>query len=328
MAQLTPIRGFSNTPVSKTICIVSTLVALGLSIFQMKHYVRLSIDPYILEYSQYWRVITYEMSVINESDYMLCVLLWFHYKNLERFYGSRKYASLIVVFALYNSLVCFIVMSLGQLGVNLAVYLISSIANGGKGDIAYNTTVFNQVALGPLGILSSLYICYGANIPTSYKFKILLSKPTLLDDGEVHPSNSSKELVLTNHFQIHIIYTLLLLNNGLGSIIPCLVGIALGKLHSNELLPGARNWLIPVSVFEAFMHPRKLVSSLWPSTRGRRSGGYQTIDNANANVNDLMADEDTEEVLDEGRSNNQAHEIRAETPVRPLGSQFLDTFRT
>lgn len=328
MAQLTPIRGFNNTPVSKTICIVSTLVALGLSIFQMKHYVRLSIDPYILEYAQYWRVLTYEMSVINESDYMLCVLLWFQYKNLERFYGSRKYVSLIVVFALYNSIVCFLVMSLGQLGVNFAVYLVSLIASGGKGDIEYNTTVFNQVALGPLGILSSLYICYGANIPTSYKFKILLSKPTLLDDGEVHPSNSSKELVLTNHFQIHIIYTLLLLNNGSGSIIPCLVGIVIGKLYSNELLPGTKDWLIPVRVFEAFMHPRKFGSSLLSSTRGIRSGDYQTINNANANANELIADEDAEEILDEGRSNNRAHEIRAETPVRPLGSQFLDTFRT
>lgn len=135
MAQLTPIRGFSNTPISKAICIVSTLVALGLSIFQMKHYVRLSIDPYILEYEQYWRVLTYEMAVINESDYMLCVLLWFQYKNLERFYGSRKYVSLIVVFALYNSIVCFLVMGLGQLGVNYAVYLVSLITSGGMGTL-------------------------------------------------------------------------------------------------------------------------------------------------------------------------------------------------
>ena len=328
MAQLTPIRGFSNTPVSKAICIISTLVALGLSIFQMKHYVRLSIDPYILEYAQYWRVLTYEMSVVNESDYMLCVLLWFQYKNLERFYGSRKYVSLIGVFALYNSIVCFLAMGLGQLGVNYAAYLVSLIGSSENGGIDYHTTVFNQVALGPLGILSSLYICYGANIPTSYKFKILLSKPTLRDDGEVHPSNSSKELVLTNHFQIHIIYTLLLLNNGFGSIIPCLVGIIIGKLYSNELLPGSRSWLIPACVFEAFMHPRKFGSNLLSSSRGIPNGGYQTINNDNTNVNELIADEDAEEVLDEGRSNNRAHEIRAETPVRPLGSQFLDTFRT
>lgn len=325
MAQLTPIRGFNNTPVSKAACIASTVVALVLSIMQMKHYVRLAIDPYVLEYAQYWRIATYQMSVVNESDYMLCVLLWFQYKNLERFFGQRRYMSLVVMFAMYNAIVCFVVMVLGQMGVNAGASLLSLFVGGGRGDGEYHATVFNLVALGPLGILSSLYICYGAYIPTSYRFKILLARPTLGDDGEVHPSNSSKELVLTNHFQIHVIYTLLLLNHGIGSIIPCVVGIVIGKLHANELLPGTRSWLLPVSIFELFANSRKFVSSL---VRGRRSGGYQTINSANANTNELAADEDAEEVLDEGRSNNHAHEIRAETPVRPLGSQFLDTFRT
>lgn len=301
----------------------STIVALGLSILQMKHYVRLGVDPDILEYGQYWRVATYQMSVVNESDYMLCVLLWFHFKNLERFYGLRRYLSLVVIMALYNGLVCFVVMNLGQLGVNFAAYLIS-----GRGDFNYFTTAFNQVASGPLGILSSLYVCYGTYIPTSYKFKILLAKPTVLEDGEVHPSNSSKELVLTNHFQIHIIYTLLLINNGLSSIIPCLVGILIGKMQANELLPGAKTWLLPAPLFELFVNPRKCFAGVFTSFRGRRSGGYQAVNTAQAGPNEQMVDEDAEEVLDEGRSNNITHEIRAETPVRPLGSQFLDTFRT
>ena len=36
--------------------------------------------------------------------------------------------------------------------------------------------------------------------------------------------------------------------------------------------------------------------------------------------------DDNDEILDETRQ--QENQIRAETPVRPLGSQFLDTFRT
>lgn len=322
MAQLTPIRGFSNTPVSRAICVVVTVLAVALSVMQVKHYVRLGIDPYVTEYSQYWRIATYQTSVVNESDYMLSVLLWFQYKNLERFYGSRKYASLVTVFGMYNALVCFVVMCLGQIGTNFAVYVVAA-ATGGDGAWAYRATIFNLVTPGPLGILSSLYICYGTYIPTSYKFKILLSKPSA-PENEAHPANnSSRELILTNHFMIHILYTLLLLNNGVASIIPCLVGLVIGKLHAHELLPGAQKWLLPWVVFKLVSSPRKFFGNALASMRNSLNGGYQSVD-----TTEPVADEDAEEVLDEGRSNANANEIRAETPVRPLGSQFLDTFRT
>ena len=31
-----------------------------------------------------------QLSVVNESDYLITVLLWFQFKVLERFYGSRS----------------------------------------------------------------------------------------------------------------------------------------------------------------------------------------------------------------------------------------------
>lgn len=381
MTQLTPIKGFINTPVTKTICVFVTILAVMISIFQIKYLFQISIDPYILEYHQYWRLITYQISVSSESDYLLSILLWFHFKTLERFYGSNKYLSLIIILAIYNIILTFLTMSLGQLLINFIDYLILTLFH--LKPFNYFTTFLNSITPGPLGVLSSLYICFGKVIPNSYQFKILLSNPfqqnsepqSQSENQSPSPSNpqnlassqaqtsseslpspvsystqmshsNSKELILTDHFQIHIIYTLLLLNHGIKSIVPCLIGIFIGKLFCLDLLPGAKHWLLPTFVFRFFISPvtstKRLMSSIGRrfSTYGygfgigsgfRSRGAYQSVnqivDDDYDQEHDAADDQnDREEIIDDMR-NNSDNEIRAETPVRPLASQFLDTFR-
>lgn len=346
MTQLTPIKGFVNTPVTKNICLIATVLAVLISIFQIKHYFQLSIDPYILEYNQYWRVISYQVSVSNESDYMLTILLWFHFKTLERFYGSNKYLSLILVLALYNLVITFMVMSLGQLLINFIDYTILAVLK--IKSYSYFKTILNTITPGPLGILSSLYICFGKVIPISYQFKILLSNPMRqseqLPEQLPESHSNSKELILTDHFQIHIIYTLLLFNHGFKSIIPCLIGILIGKLYTQDLLPGAKHWLLPPIIFKFFVSPisssKKLITSIGRRVSSYGVGfnygtrrGYQTVNqmveeepDQDQEGMDDNNDNDREEIIDDIR-NNPDNEIRAETPVRPLASQFFDTFR-
>lgn len=331
MAQLTPIRGFVNMPVTKNICIFTTVSALLISILQIKYILKLSIDPFILEYNQYWRIITFQLSVINESDYLLCIILWFHFKNLERFYGSNKYLSLIIIFALYNCVLLFMTMSLGQLLINFIDYLLIKFLK--LGIYKYFTTFLNTVAPGPLGILSSLYVCYGSVIPSSYQFKIVLTDPSNSDGTPTEESqpqsqgllSKPKELVLTDNFQIHILFTVLLFNNGFASLLPMLIGLVIGKLFTKELLPGSKTWLLPSSVFKIFINPFKYTMNLSSSLR-RRFTGYQPV---TTEMNEGQEDdrEEREEIVDDIRNNND-NVIRAETPVRPLASQFLDTFRT
>lgn len=294
MTQLTPISGFTNTPITKFLCITTTAGALALSIFGLKHYVRFELDPFIIEYGQYWRVLLHQMAVVNESDYMLAVVLLFHYKTLERFYGSNKYLSLITFFAFYNGLVTLLVMALGNIVVAGLHWALR-----GRGLLDFSTSIFNEVAPGPLGIISSLYMCYAANIPVSYHFKIMLRPPT---------SSSSTHISLTNHFQVQILYTLLLLNNGIQSIIPCLVGLFIGKLYTNNLLV---TYLLPSGLIHFLIHPTKFLRRSAERFQSRVLG-YQAVP-------------EEEEPDDEPDENVDT--IRAETPVRPLGRQFLDTFR-
>ena len=333
MAQLTPIRGFTNTPVTRSICMISTVVPIMLSVLAIKYVVKFAIDPYIIQYNQFWRVVTYQLSVVNESDYLITVLLWFQFKVLERFYGSRKYLSIITLFTVYNAVACLFIMSLGQLLLYYILFVIKVFIMGyDQGSIHYNVTFLNEIIPGPLGILSSLYLCYGANIPVSYYFKILLKDPRNADQPET--SSPSKELNLTNLFPIHILYTILILNNGLRSIIPCLVGLLIGKLYVYELLPGGSSWLLSNTVFRLFINPVKRAGVWLEAVRRRLSIRYERLSGGDSqealeeeelNENNDEPD-DNDEILDETRQ--QENQIRAETPVRPLGSQFLDTFRT
>lgn len=344
MAQITPIRGFASTPVSRSVCVLATVLAVAVAVFEYKHFFVLAIDPFIVDYNQYWRVVLYQLSVINESDYLLTVLLWFHFKTLERFFGSRKYLSVITLLFLYNGVLGFVAMSLGQLLVNFVLYFVSKLhlpLISLLVPVTYLVTFLNRAIPGPLGVLSSLYICYGKYIPVSYHFKVQLSASSAgldahdenfndANDENVNVANGATfyantnpissaflELNLTNHFQVHAIYTILFLNNGIQSIIPCMVGILVGKLFISDLLVGSNRWSVPLPVFYVFASPSKA----WSRYSGMlqlRLGGYQPVR--------TTIEEEPEETNDDVRSSEAG--IRAETPVRPLGSQFLDTFRT
>lgn len=338
MTQLTPIRGFTNTPVTKSIILVGFLLALALLTLQIKHFVKLVIDPLIVQYSQYWRIATFQLSVINESDFMLSTILWFHFKTLERFFGPRKYLSLIAVFAFYNAVITFLVLSVGQLLFNALLSLVNMLVTHSNYKFVYRDTFFNSVASGPLGILASLYICYGSYIPVSYHFKILFRKPLSSSEEDNAPEEQTnarsggflpREITLNDHFQIHILFTLFMLNNGIGSVIPCLIGLIVGRLYTNELLAGSKNCYLPNVVFRLFVNPRKINVTVFQQLR-QRVRGFQPV--AQAPPADEVEptperEEEHEDTIDDIR-NPEEPENRSETPVRPLGRQFLDTFRT
>ncbi|CAN3373725.1 hypothetical protein DIURU_005526 [Diutina rugosa] len=313
MAQITPIKGFTNTPVTRSICLVSTVTAIALSVLGIKHYVHLEMDPHIIEYSQYWRIATYQLSVVNESDYLLTTYLWFYFKVLERFFGSRKYLSLVALLYGVNALAVFAVMALGQLGCYITSYLTSTIIFRGAGS-DFLPTIFNEVTPGPLAILASLYVVFSYVIPKSYQFNIVLANPW-------RPNEVSKSVTLTNHFAIHIIFFMLVVNNGFKSIIPSVVGLLVGKLYVHHLLVGEK-WMVPQWAFNLFVNPKKFMLQSSPSR-----DSYMPAPTSENPVNIPDPEHDTPEQVDEDGGSREPNVIRAETPARPLGSQLLDTFR-
>lgn len=114
-------------------------------------------------------------------------------------------------------------------------------------------------------------------------------------------------------------------------MIPCLVGLLVGKLYTFELLPMGSSWLLPKGIFHLFINPRKKAEHTWRYLQQRFTHNYQPLsvpieDEELRDRNGSEEPEDNDELLDEARQ--EESRIRAETPVRPLGSQFLDTFRS
>lgn len=369
MAQLTPIKGFTNTPVTRAICVLSTIVTILILILSIKPYFSLAIDPFIIQYSQYWRVATFQLSPMNESDFLICVVLWFEFKTLERFFGPKRYLLLIALFALFNAVVTFLVLSLGQLAIVGSWAMFRQLVMRLSLDTSYFTTIFNAVTPGPLGIISLLYVCHSYYVPVTYLFKLLLQKPQdseagdestpsgsvesgagaesnsdsnslLAGGGTLGDSNGQPGLIfdvtLTSHFQVQILFTLLLLNHGFSSIIPCLVGVLMGKLYVLDLLVGSKTWAIPSFVFQLFVSPSKARQTL-STAISRRWRGYRAISENGASppptvMDDLViiddAEEDREMAIDDLRNQDADAAARSATPVRPLGRRFLDTFTT
>ena len=345
MPQITPIRGFTNTPVTKAICMASLVVALSLLVLVLKQYVHLAVDPFIVRYNQYWRIATFQLSVVNESDLLLSVALWFHFKTLERLFGPRKYFSLVVLFALYNAVVTFLVLCVGQLATVYAAAVARALIRRQPLEVVYFDTVFNSVASGPFGILALLYVCHGTYIPVLYHFRILLQKPAEPADqpdtqeqrsgaGAYILDTAKKAITLSNHFQVHFFFTLLMLNHGLASLIPCLVGVLIGRLYTQDLLAGSRSWVLPSLLFRLFVAPQKL-RAYTVQTFARRWRGYRRLNSVDIEPLPVAteestgrADEDEAEVaIDDIRLLEDAA-VRSTSPVRPLGRQFLNTFRT
>lgn len=307
MAQLTPIRGFVNTPVTRITITVLVVGSILVSMLQLKHFFHLILDPFITQFHQYWRLGIYQVIFTNESDLMIGVLLLFHFKVIERFLGSKPYLSLFSIFFVYNIAMCFLAVSLGQILINVARFLITRIVHS---QFTFKTTIMNSVGSGLMGVLLSLYICYGYYIPVQYQFQILL-KP-------------DSPLVLTDHFQVHILYTLMMINGGIELVIPCLMGLFIGKLYVKELLPG-RMWVMPDILFRLVVSPRKTLRRIGGNLRGRYLG-YSGISEPVELVEQEQEPEVEQEQVVEDDTRN--YEIRAETPVRPLARQVLDAFRS
>lgn len=282
MHLLTPIKGFTNTSVTRAICLASTVLAITLSVLDSKYLVRLTIFPALVDYKQYWRVLTYQLSVVNESDYLLTCFLWYYFKNLERFFGSRKYLSLISLFALYNSIICFLCLVVGDRVVLLLKSLSFPFTNPDYSGSIQKSSIFNEVTSGPLGILSSLYVCYGAKIPASYQFKLLLRDPLFPIAngalGRLLCAISPSEITLSNHFPVSLLFALMALNGGLGSILPCLVGCFVGKLYVSDILLGQKMWQIPEWVFPWLVHPSRSTDRFKRRILSRFSNRYQSVD--------------------------------------------------
>lgn len=209
--------GLHQFPLTK-ICMVSGIVlSVFASVFQTKYWFLLHRDPFISEYHQYYRYITFQIACINESDMAITTLLWYQLRHLERLLGSRKYANLILVSWIYTT--CTLVI------LNLFINMIPGIK-------------WNKFINGPLPIILALFHFYKEYTPSVYQFDVLLIKSF----------HTSKQLKwnLNDQFFLNALIFLLLINQGWRGVFSGFIGWICGIFIDNKLFPGLECLKLPL----------------------------------------------------------------------------------
>lgn len=83
---------FTNAPVTRSLVLGLVSASVGASLFDIKHYFYILVDPQILRYHQTWRVLTYQLCYTNSSEVLFACMTLYQMRIVERMWGSRKYA--------------------------------------------------------------------------------------------------------------------------------------------------------------------------------------------------------------------------------------------
>ncbi|SCV01911.1 LAME_0G19306g1_1 [Lachancea meyersii CBS 8951] len=272
-------QGLTSFPVTKMCALLSVGIPIFASVAGVKHWFLLYIDPFISEYKQYYRFLTFQVAAVNETDVILLTLIWYYFRHLERLFGSRKYISLITLSWAYTSV-----------AIIVAAWVFNLIP----------FFKWNRFTSGAIPIVMSLFHFYKEHTPQMYQFDVKLIKPL---------GARSKQLKWTfnDQFVINALVAILLLNQGLVSIATGFLSWMCGVFIERGLFPG----------FDMFRVPFFKQSSQSASTGIMASESHSST-----------PDLDGAAVTPGPNNGDDEHgDEPGDEPARPLGVQFLNTFR-
>ncbi|GMM38303.1 Dsc2 protein [Saccharomycopsis crataegensis] len=156
-------------------------------------------------------------------------------------------------------------------------------------------------ASGPLPVIGALLYEYSAFIPVVYKFELTDIIP---GGGNGEDNEVPQKTIFSDKIFTYILCLQLSLSEGMDSFVPMFNGWVLGFLVSGQIIPG-KNWRLPY-----FTQVRKY---LYKNTRIVRPNLAPTNNSQNA--------------TGQPENSRQATPESDTEPVRPLATQFLDSFR-
>ncbi|KAF1812189.1 hypothetical protein P152DRAFT_417190, partial [Eremomyces bilateralis CBS 781.70] len=220
------ISGFTGTPVTKLLIGSIIASAVAVSIFDVKYLVPLQVIPHIWEYGQIWRFLTWQGAYLNSTEVLFAVISIYQIRVVERLWGSRKFASFLLLTLPYTTL--------------LPPLLLLLILR----PFSFNT--LNLLPAGPTAILFALLSQYHSAIPHTYKYNLSTSLSPSPPHPEPEPKLTSKSITYLTSLQ-------LLAPNFPSSLLPALIGWSVGNLWRADALPGVNTasripwWLLPAS---------------------------------------------------------------------------------
>ncbi|KAL3233035.1 hypothetical protein RNJ44_04951 [Nakaseomyces bracarensis] len=288
--------GLRQFPITKLCMIGSVLIPMGAALLNTKYVFEVIYDPYIKDYGQYWRYITFQLSSVNETDVALIVLLWYQYRHIERLMGSVKYLSALVLLLVYQGIV---------------VTVLHQVYNRMFGDVFQ----WNQLVSGFYGLVLAIVHFYKQYTPVVYEFDVVLGAPLwsyllhkkLTSSSE--ESNKVMKLRFNDQFMVNAFVLILIINQGPWGLVQGFVGWLSGMFLDIGILPGLESWRIPYGRYLIFGSTDRLQQNDESNNTNANDGFVSD----NRNQTTTYMDDENDEPGDE--------------PARPLTTQLMDAFR-
>ncbi|TFK55377.1 hypothetical protein OE88DRAFT_1764743 [Heliocybe sulcata] len=140
---------FEHAPVTKGLMLGCALASIVAGVFDLKHYLHLQLVPHLSKYHQYWRLFVHHTAYSNSSDLFLAEIILYNVSvNVERAFGTVKFASFAVLSTLVATILEFLFLLL------------------------FHRFGLNYIHSGPTTLIFSILYQYSRLIPSVYQFRI------------------------------------------------------------------------------------------------------------------------------------------------------------
>lgn len=224
--------GFTHTPTTRLLILATIFLSIAFSITNTKYLLPLKPTPHLWPYLQLPRLLSYQVASTSAVEVLVSVVLLYHFRVLERLWGSRKYASLVIVVFLVNTAL-----------VPLTCVVLKTLSWG----------AYNYVPAGMTGVVFAVLAAWIEEVPRLYRYKVLTpagaganaSAGSSGRGGESDPPG----VVLSDKSTTYLLAAQLALSQFPYQLMPAAVGWVVGSAWLGDLLPGRMGrWRVPAWV--------------------------------------------------------------------------------
>ncbi|KAF8425870.1 hypothetical protein EV426DRAFT_531259 [Tirmania nivea] len=224
------LSGFRGTPLTRLLVFALLLTSLLTSLTNTKHCFHFQLRPHLLHYHQFTRIFLWQTIYANSGELLFACAVLYNLRVVERMFGTRKFASFMVV---------------SWVGTCLAGVAVLGMVNKSAGRWGWN-----YLPPGPTAVVFALLAQYHAAVPSIYNIRFLVS--TSSSSTQAAQSQSALEdpgVTLTDKLPTYILASQLAFSQPPGSLLAAAVGWIFGYAYRAEIVPGAR-WRVPGWLFD------------------------------------------------------------------------------
>ncbi|ETN37782.1 uncharacterized protein HMPREF1541_07405 [Cyphellophora europaea CBS 101466] len=209
----------THAPATRFLLFASISSSILTSVLDLKHYASIKPTPHLWPYLQFSRLLTFQLAYTSATEVLVSAALLYQFRVLERIWGSRKYASFVLV--TWTCLTVLIplmtlVLKLGTFG------------------------AYNFMPAGLVGIVFASMAAWTEVVPRLYRYKILTTTAESPDNAD------AKGVVFSDKSMTYLLAAQLALSQFPYQILPAALGWIVGSAWMGEMLPaGMGRYRVP-----------------------------------------------------------------------------------